>query len=200
MLDYSRMYRIARRSITAIGLAFLTLSTSTFPVSAALREEAVSYREQGYEAQQRGDKATALSFYQKAAMMDPAYPAPHNDIGVLLEEQGRLGEAEQAYQGALQINPDYLEAHANLAMLYERMGRTDQAIEHWMKRYELGDANDAWTARAEERLIALGAMTQRRGSKGTRFNRKQALAQERQDNEASVNEFRAVTDNDGPWP
>ncbi|MBI4342107.1 MAG: tetratricopeptide repeat protein [Candidatus Omnitrophica bacterium] len=193
------MYRNALRSIS-IGPALLVSFSLALPAFANLREEAITYREQGYEAQRRGDQANALAYYQKAAALDPAYPAPFNDIGVLLEEQGRLEDAERAYQQALTLNPSYLEPHANLAMLYERMGQKEKAIYYWLKRYELGDPYDPWTSRAEERLVALGVLKYHPGAKGSLFSRKHAIEEQLREHARSIEEFHAVTDEDGPWP
>ena len=158
MLDYQGMYWNYLRD-TAFGwLTCLLVLSNSVAFAGTLREEAISYRVQGFEAQRRGDSANALSLYQKAAALDPAYPTPFNDLGVLLESEGRLEEASTSYQKALTLNPNYLEAHANLAMLYERMGEKEKAIYHWLKRYQLGDPYDPWTARAEERLVALGVL------------------------------------------
>src|SRR3989338_7480891 len=171
MLEWPRMLTHVVRHTAIPVLVFLALLPTTPAAASTLREEAMTYRMQGYEAQRRGDKPSALSLYQKAAALDPSYPTPQNDAGVLLEEGGRMAEAEQAYQKALELNPNYLEAHANLAMLYERMGKKEQAIYHWMKRYQLGDPYDPWTARAEERLGALGILKTYPGFKGKIFLR-----------------------------
>src|SRR3989338_9214605 len=92
-----------------VGWAFLVFIPN-LTSAGTLREEAVAYRMQGYEAQQRGDRSAALTWYRKAAAMDPTYPTPLNDAGVMLEEQGQLQEAEHVYQQALSLNPNYLEA------------------------------------------------------------------------------------------
>ena len=170
------------------------------PVAAGLRQEAASYRTKGYEAQQRGDKAEALSNYQKAAELDPEYPTPHNDIGVLFEEQGRTDEAEKEYQKALELNPEYLEPHANLGMFYERTGQREKAIYHWMKRYQLGEAHDPGTARAEERLLSLGILKSHPGLKGLIYSRRRTADNEFNAQEKSREEFHAITESHGDWP
>ena len=196
------MYRRIFRYTAHVGLAYLVILPNAIAISVAssLREEAITYRIQGYEAQRRGDQASAISLYQKAAALDPSYPTPHNDAGVLLEEQGRLQEAEQAYLEALSLNPNYLEAHANLAMLYERMGQKEKAIYHWMKRYQLGDPYDPWTARAEERLVALGVLKSYPGMKGKLYTRRRIVGQELQSQAKSLEEFHALTEEQGNWP
>ena len=194
------MYTRAFTCTALIGLTCLLATPTSLVTASSLREEAVSYRAQGYDAQQRGDKVAALAFYRKAAALDPAYPAPQNDVGVLLEEQGRFEEAERSYLQALTLNPNYAEAHANLAMLYERMGNKEKAIVHWLKRYELGDSHDPWTARAEERLVALGILKTYPGMKGSVFVRRQVVSREFEDHEKSLKEFHAVSEDHSNWP
>jgi tetratricopeptide (TPR) repeat protein len=186
---------------TAFGwLTCLLVLSNSVAFSGTLREEAISYRVQGFEAQRRGDTTSALSLYQKAAALDPAYPTPLNDMGVLLENEGRLEEASKSYQKALTLNPNYLEAHANLAMLYERMGEKEKAIYHWLKRYQLGDPYDPWTARAEERLVALGVLKSYPGMKGKIYSRRRVTGREFQAHAQSLEEFHAVTEEHGDWP
>ena len=157
---YPRMNRHLRCEFILRGCAVLFFVIPALSASSSmLHDEAVVYREQGYEAQQRGDRQTALAFYQKAMALDPAYAAPQNDLGTLLEDEGRLEEAERAYQRALVVQPTYAEAHSNLALLYERMGQQqEKAIYHWLKRYELGASDEAGTQRAKERLMAAGIL------------------------------------------
>ena len=200
MLECARMYTVRSAVVFPIGVAFLLIIPKGIAFAGTLREEAVGYRVQGFEAQRRGDVASALTFYQKAAALDPTYPTPRNDIGVLLEDQGRLQDAEQSYQKALELNPNYLEAHANLAMLYERMGQKEKAIVHWLKRYQLGDPYDPWTARAEERLVALGVLKDYPGMKGTMYTRRRVVGGELESQKKSLEEFHAVTEEHGDWP
>ena len=195
------MYWSAFKSIIRGVLAASFLLIPTFVTSAAsLREEAVVYRVQGYEAQHRGDNIDAVANYQKAIALDPSYPAPYNDLGVVLEEQGRLEEARLSYQQALAIDPNYLEAHANLAMLYERMGDKEQAIYHWLKRYQLGDPYDEWTVRAEERLTALGMLTTYPGLKGSLYTRSRIVSDELRSHAKTLEEYHSITEEHGDWP
>ena len=193
------MYRETFRQTARVALAFLVI-VPNLAAAGPLRREAVSYRTKGYEAQQQGDLYEALSDYQKAAELDPGYPIPLNDAGVVLEGLGRLEDAEQAYLKALSINPNYLEPHANLGILYERMKQKDKAIYHWTKRYQLGDPSDAWTARAGERLIALGAMPPSEAKQVNVATRRRLADQEVQSHAQSLKDYRAVTDSYGNWP
>ena len=193
------MFQGIFRQTARAALAFLVI-VPNLVAAEPLRREAVSYRTKGYEAQQRGDLNEALSDYQKAAELDTSYPIPLNDAGVVLEGLGRLEDAEQAYLKALSINPNYLEPHANLGILYERMKQKDKAIYYWTKRYQLGDPSDAWTARAGERLVALGAMPPSEKQRMNIATRRHVADQELQNHAQSVKDYRAVTDSYGNWP
>lgn len=168
--------------------------------SEGLRDQAVTYRTEGYERQRQGDFAGAMAGYQKAAALDPTYPTPHNDMGILYEQMGQLEDAKRAYEQALVIDPEHLEAHANLAMLYERLGDKEQAVMHWFKRHQLGEPSDPWTARAEERLVALGAIDSYPGLKGKIYSRRHAIEQEFEAHEQSREEFHTVTEQNKRWP
>ncbi|MBI3324181.1 MAG: tetratricopeptide repeat protein [Candidatus Omnitrophica bacterium] len=187
------------RPLILIGCASLLSFPQSFAGAVSLRDEATKYRQEGYERQQRGDSEEALTAYQKAAALDPSYATPHNDAGVLLEAMGRLEEAKQEYERALTIDPNYLEAHANLAMLHERLGEKEQAIYHWLKRYQLGKSDDAGTARAEERLTALGVLSTYPGLKGKIVTRRRVIEQELKAHDKSTDEFRAITEQSGRW-
>ena len=201
MLGYPRMQtRTSRHTAAWLAYLFLVIPNTLVLAAGTLREEAVSYRQQGFEAQQRGDTTAALSLYQKAAALDPAYPTPLNDMGILLEREGRLQEAEQAYKQALAVNPEYVEAHANLAMLYERLGDKEKAIYYWMKRYEFGQPSEAGTTRAEERLLALGVLKSHPGLKGRLYSRQRIAVQEFAMHLQSLKEYRQATGAHGDWP
>jgi len=183
-----------------LGFACIVFITGMPVFAAGLREEAVSYRIEGYEAHRRGDAIGAMTGYKKAAALDPAYATPHNDMGVIFEEQGQLEAAKEAYEKALLVNPNYLEAHANLAMLYERMGEKEKAIYHWLKRYQLGEPYDSWTIRAEDRLVALGVLQGHAGIQSRIYSKRRVLKAAFEANVKTLKEFEAVTEDTGLWP
>lgn len=183
-----------------LGFACIVLLFA-MPLSAStLREEAVNYRVEGYEAHRRGDGIGAMTGYKKAAALDPQYATPHNDMGVILEEQGQMEGARDAYQKALLIDPNYLEAHANLAMLYERLGEKEKAIYHWLKRYQLGEPYDSWTTRAEDRLVALGVLQGHVGMQNQMYSKRRVFKAAFEANAKMIEEFHAVTEDTGLWP
>ncbi len=198
-VGWLKMQNNVCNGMTLLCVTFLGFGSAAEVCAGPLREEAVAYRRQGYETQQRGDAAEALSWYQKAAALDPSYPTAQNDIGVIFEQQGRLEEAERAYRKAVELNPQYPEAHANLAMLYERMGDEKSATVHWLKRYELGDPSDPWTARAEDRLKALG-FHQSPASNSTHKARARVMDEAFKQNARTVEDFHSVTRRYSDWP
>ena len=77
----------------------------------------------------------------------------HNNLGYVLDKQGRTEKAVEHYLQALRIQPDYAEAHYNLAIHLDKQGRTKEAIEHCLQalridpdfaeaHYNLGNALD----------------------------------------------------------
>lgn len=142
--------------ILSILILFVSLTNIPHVYATMLKDDARSYRDKGYEAQDRGDIDSAISWYQKATNLDPDYAVPHNDLGILFEAKGWLDRAESEYRKALELDFDYGKAHTNLALLYERKGELEKAAFHWMRRYRLGRSGDAWTDEARQRLEKLG--------------------------------------------
>lgn len=142
-----------------IQLAVLLVLTGVPAIATAgMLNEAARYRKEGYQLQQRGDYAGAITQYQKAAQIDASSPAPHNDLGIVYEAQGQLDHAEQEYLKALSLDGRYVGVLSNLALLYEKKGERVKASYYWLQRAKFGDPGDPWTVRAQERLVELGAV------------------------------------------
>lgn len=149
-----------RKSIT---IAFLLVNLSFNPIrwlesgisncyAASLKDEAINYRQKGYETQMLGDLDLALSYYQKAIQLDPYYVSCYNDLGIVYEMKGWLDKAEEVYLKAIQLDPNYLPSYSNLALLYERKNNILKAAEFWRKRTKLGSPRELWTEKAKEKL------------------------------------------------
>jgi tetratricopeptide (TPR) repeat protein len=117
--------------------------------------EARLYREEGLSLQNTDDIEGALSLFQKAISLDPAYPVVYNDIGIVYEAMGFPDRAEAAYLKAVKLDPDFLSAYSNLALFYENKRDLEKAEYYWGKRAELGATADPWTEKARKRLIDL---------------------------------------------
>ena len=104
MLKFWCMKRIPHGQ-RVVGVASLLLALGiphAGGFAAGLRDQAVAYRQEGYAIQQRGDLEGALALYQKSAALDPTYPTPQNDAGVLLEQLGRFDDAKRAYEQSIE--------------------------------------------------------------------------------------------------
>ncbi|MFH1854337.1 MAG: tetratricopeptide repeat protein [Candidatus Omnitrophota bacterium] len=154
------MQRYFSRSfvLVSIIISIVFLINTRYIYSVSLKDDAESYRDEGYKAQQTGKIDEAISWYQKAASLDPNYAAPHNDLGILFESKGWLDRAEAEYTEAVSIDSNYAKAHTNLALLYERKGELEKAAFHWMRRYKLGTPQDPWTEEAKQRLEKIGLL------------------------------------------
>jgi predicted O-linked N-acetylglucosamine transferase (SPINDLY family) len=60
--------------------------------------------------------------------LKPDYAEAHNNLGIVLNEQGRLDEAIASYGRALALKPDYAEAHSNRGNALKDQGRLDEAV------------------------------------------------------------------------
>lgn len=219
-----------RRLLTQLirsGLTCLLIPSAVACASSLLRKEAAAYRAEGKAAQQHGDLVEALAFYRKAAALDPSSPGPHNDIGCILQREGRWQEAEQAFLRALAIDSDHAQTHANLARLHEQIGDEEQASSYWAKANQLADPQDSWKAEAqeqssgtprrrrdvvEEELRAHTESVQELSSvsgatapdaqpaPSSSNARQEAVEEEFRAHTDSINEFRAVTEQHRDWP
>jgi tetratricopeptide (TPR) repeat protein len=187
---------VAVRSVACLFISCILLPWTA--TAGLLRDQATSFRLEGFERQKQGDFEGAIGAYQKATGLDPTYATPHNDIGIIHEELGDMDSAERAYQQAIAIDPDYVGAHTNLALLYEKLGQREKAIVHWLKRYQLGDPHDPWTVHAEQRLLALGVLKSYPGLKSRIFTRRRVIERELEANKLSLREFRAMTEQEMP--
>ena len=59
--------------------------------------------------------------------MDPDFVEAHTNLGMTLQELGRLEEAEASYREATAMQPDYAEAHFNFGIMLKELGRYDDA-------------------------------------------------------------------------
>ncbi len=57
----------------------------------------------------------------------------HNNLGIVLQELGKLEDAVASYQKALTIKPNIAEAHNNLGLVLFELGRPEEAIANYRK-------------------------------------------------------------------
>jgi tetratricopeptide (TPR) repeat protein len=104
------------------------LITATVPTIAALT--ALSWQ----HCQVFRDNET---IWQDTIAKNPACWMAHNNLGLLLRENGDVQGAIQHYESAIQIKPDYDEAHYNLGNVFSQTGRLQDAIMHYKQALQI---------------------------------------------------------------
>ena len=70
---------------------------------------------------------------------------PTNNMGITLQDQGKLEEAIEAYNKALAIKPDYAEAYYNMGLTLQDQGKLQEAVEAYNKALAIRpDYAEAW--------------------------------------------------------
>ena len=67
----------------------------------------------------------ALNYYQQAAKINAQNPGTYFNMGVTLQDQGKLDEALLQYEKAVNLKPDYAEAHNNLGVIFRLKGQLE---------------------------------------------------------------------------
>jgi tetratricopeptide (TPR) repeat protein len=88
----------------------------------------------------------AEASYNQAIALKPDYDEAHNNLGITLQELGRLDEAEASYNQAIALKPDYVEAYTNLGNTLKELGRLDDAIEAYIQALKINpDYTEAYS-------------------------------------------------------
>ena len=74
-----------------------------------------------------GQLTEAATAYRKILELRPDLVEVHNNLGILLCQQGVLDEAVQRFEQAVALKPDFTDAHCNLANVLRQQGKLDQA-------------------------------------------------------------------------
>ena len=87
--------------------------------------------------QQAGIYRNPETLWRDTLAKNPDCWMAHNNLGLLLKNQGRIEEAMEHYHQAIQINPNYSEALNNLGVALAAKGRFDEAIENYRKAIQI---------------------------------------------------------------
>ena len=98
---------------------------SVAPVAADARDDARKQVEFGIEVAQRGLWREAIYRWERATLIDPAYAAAHNNLGIAYEQDGDLDKARAAYERALEIEPGNVFIIQNFELFKEINDRTN---------------------------------------------------------------------------
>lgn len=86
---------------------------------------------------ERGDKKTARTLYQKAIQAEDCCADCYCNLGIIESQEGSYPKAIDAFTQALKHNPRHYEAHYNLANLYAEVGNYALAKIHYEIAIEL---------------------------------------------------------------
>jgi Tfp pilus assembly protein PilF len=86
---------------------------------------------------QKGKVDEAITHFQKALELQPAYGSALCGLGDALDKKGRVDEAIRQYQEALKLQPTYFMVHNSLGLALLGRGRVDEAIPHFQRAVEL---------------------------------------------------------------
>ncbi|MDP8253451.1 MAG: tetratricopeptide repeat protein [Candidatus Kaelpia aquatica] len=140
---------------------FIILSTVLFNFGCSknyrtetmIQEEAFNYQKNGRDAQDKNDWKKAISYYKKAAYLDPYNVKMHNDLAIAYERQKLYTLAEDSYKKAIEVDKDFLASYFNLGRLYEKMGIVSDAIFYYKQRVSLAkEKDDPWAWKARQRI------------------------------------------------
>lgn len=91
-------------------------------------EDAVSIKEVADHYLDAGELSRAISYYQNALAIDPAYWQAHANLSLALSNRGEYGGAISHARRAVEINP-IAELHDNLGEILRRSGSAAEAID-----------------------------------------------------------------------
>lgn len=91
----------------------------------------------GMAIAQGGQHLGAIELIQRAIRLSPSIPAFHNNLGTILQAEGRFEDAVRCLGRALELYPDYSEAHINLANAFQSLKRPEQAVAHYREALRL---------------------------------------------------------------
>jgi tetratricopeptide (TPR) repeat protein len=84
-----------------------------------------------------GQPEAAAVHLRNALKKLPRAPMVHNDLGIALQNIGRMNEAIAEYQKTLEIDPGFAMAHYNLGCVLSSLGRQNEAIAEYRKALEI---------------------------------------------------------------
>ncbi|HEY0684936.1 MAG TPA: tetratricopeptide repeat protein [Steroidobacter sp.] len=91
----------------------------------------------------RHDEKKAEIVYRRGIQECGPNPTLMFNLGVVLEDLGKLDDAIEAYQSAISEDPNMADAHFNLARLYEAQGKEQHAIRHLGQYRRLVSASES---------------------------------------------------------
>ncbi len=110
-----------------IVLAVAALAVSATLAVAADRKQAKSQVEFGIRVAAQGLWREAIYRWERAAELDPTYPAVWNNLAVGYEQSGQFEKAKQAYEKATALDPKNSYIKQNFDLFKEINDRANRA-------------------------------------------------------------------------
>ena len=85
----------------------------------------------------------SATLFKRALMVTDRNFFVHNNLGVVLESQGKTEEAIRHYTETLRIDPNFAKAHFNLGQISLKQGKIDEAISHYLSAAQIDPKNVA---------------------------------------------------------
>jgi predicted O-linked N-acetylglucosamine transferase (SPINDLY family) len=79
----------------------------------------------------------AIESFEKAIRLQPNYPQAWNNLGISLQQTGRIAAAKNAFTQANTLQPDYPEPQQHLGLLLRKQGDMPSAIAHHRRAISL---------------------------------------------------------------
>jgi tetratricopeptide (TPR) repeat protein len=87
---------------------------------------------------EKGQTDEAISQFQEAIRLKPAFAKAHNNLGIALFKQGQIEEAISQFQEAVRLDPDSTKAHNNLGnALLIKKDQIEEAISQFQEAIRL---------------------------------------------------------------
>ncbi|HEX5053273.1 MAG TPA: tetratricopeptide repeat protein, partial [Planctomycetota bacterium] len=102
--------------------------------------------------------------YHKAIELQPGYAKPHNGLGFLYLELGRLDDAKVAFERAIAIDPQFPDALTNLSLAHTRTGDFAEALPYAERAVAIQPKNPSYLLNLAIPAIRLGRTDQARAT------------------------------------
>jgi protein O-mannosyl-transferase len=77
------------------------------------------------------------TIFQRTIAVTGDNPVAHINLGVALEQQGRLADARGQYEIAARLDPNRVQAQVNLANVLDALGDSEKTLEHYRMALQL---------------------------------------------------------------
>ncbi len=105
------------------------------------RAEAEKFFNRAYDESQKGNKETAIEYYNKAIELNPEYTKAYYNRGVVYNNITEYKKAISDYNKAIELNPEDATAYNNRGIAYDDIKDYEKAINDYTKAIELNPEN-----------------------------------------------------------